>query len=58
MPTGTSLEQVKKVRKGFQGGIRNEVAGIILGVPQRASLFNPVAHVPSPTRSVPILILD
>ena len=31
---------------------------IIFGVPQHASVFSPVPHIPSPTSSVPIFNLD
>ena len=30
---GMSLELAKRVRKVFEGGLRGEVAGIVLGVP-------------------------
>ena len=30
---GMSLEQAKRARKGFEGGIRGEVAGLNLGAP-------------------------
>ena len=33
VPGGMSLERGKRARKGFEGGIREEVAGIVLGVP-------------------------
>ena len=52
---GMSLEQA---RKGFEGGLGGEVAEIVLGVPQHASLFSPIAAVPSPTSLVPIFSLD
>ena len=55
---GMALERVKRGRKGFKGAIVEEVAGIIHGVPQHASLFCPVADVASPTSSVPIFSLD
>ena len=51
---GGGLKRSKRARKGFDGGTEGEVMGIILGVPQHASLFSPVANVPSPTSSVPI----
>ena len=40
------------------GRYRGEVALIVLGVPQHASLFSPVGDVPSSTSSVPIFSLD
>ena len=55
---GISLARAKRARTGFEGGIGGGMAGIILGVPQHASLFSPVADVPSPTNSVPIFSLD
>ena len=53
-----SLEQAKQTRKGFEGGIMVEVAGMVSGVPQHASLCSPIADIPTPTSSVPILSLD
>ena len=41
-----------------KGGIGGKVVGTVPGVPQHASLFSPVADVPSPTNSVPIFSLD
>ena len=35
---GMSLERAKRERKDFEGGIGAEVAGLVLGVPQHASL--------------------
>ena len=43
-----SLERAKRVRKGFGSAIGEEVAGIVNGVPQHASLFSPIVDVPSP----------
>ena len=43
-----SVKRAKRTRKGFEGGKREEVAGINLGVPQHASLFSPVASIPPP----------
>ena len=40
----------KGPRKGFEGIIRGEVAGIVLSVPQ--------GYIPCPTSSVPIFSLD
>ena len=42
-----SLERAKQARKGFEGGIMVEVAGIMFGVPQHVSLYSPVADTPS-----------
>ena len=44
---GMSLERAVRARKGFEGGIMVEVAGIVFGVPQHASLLSPVADIPS-----------
>ena len=57
-PAGKSLEQSKRIRKGFEGGIRGKLTGIVLGAPQHASLFSLVAGIPSPNGSVPICRLD
>ena len=38
----------KRARKGYKGGIREKVAGVVFGVPQHASLLSPVANIPSP----------
>ena len=54
---GMSFKQAKRARKGFNGNVRGEVAGIVHGVPQHASLFSPVADIPSRTRWVSILVL-
>ena len=53
-----SLERAKRARKGFEGGMMVEVAGIVSGVPQHASLCGPLADILSPTSSVPIFSLD
>ena len=55
---GISLERARRARKGFEGDIMVEVAGIVSGVPQHASLCSPVADIPSPISSVPIFSLD
>ena len=52
---GMSLLRAKQARKGFEGGIRVELVGIVLGVHQHASLLSVVADIPS---SVPIFHLD
>ena len=49
---------LERARKGFEGGIREEVVRIVLGVPQHASLLSPEADIPSPTSPVPIFNLD
>ena len=51
---GMSLE---RARNGFKGEVGGEVAASVLGVPQHASLFSPVADIPSPTNLVPLLSL-
>ena len=53
-----SLERAKQTKKGFEGGVRGAVAGIVLAVPQHASLFSLVADIPCPTSSVKIFSLD
>ena len=58
---GTPLERAKRTRKDFKGRISllgGEVAGIVLGVPQHASLFSLAADILSPTTLVPIFSLD
>ena len=55
---GMPLKRAKQARKGVNGAIGEEEVGIMHGVPQHASLFNPIADVPSPTSSVPIFSLD
>ena len=49
MREGMSLERAST----SEGGIMVEVALIVYGDPQHASLFSPVADIPSPTSSVP-----
>ena len=53
-----SLEQAKRAKKGFEGSIMVALAGIVSFVLQHASLCSPVGDIPSPTSSVPIIILD
>ena len=53
-----SLKRAKSARKGFEGGIMVEVAGIASCVPRHASLCKPLANIPSPTSTVPIFSLD
>ena len=53
-----SLKRAKRGRKNFESGTIVEVAGIIFGVPQHASLCSPIADIPSPTGLVPIFSLD
>ena len=52
---GMSLERSEQ---GMEGGTRGEMAAIIFGVPQHASLLSFVADIPSPTSLVPIFSLD
>ena len=44
--------------KRFNGGRAGDVVGIVLGFPQRASLFSSVADTPFPTTLVPLLNVD
>ena len=37
---GMSLERAKQAKKSFEGGIKGEVAGIVLGVPHCASTIH------------------
>ena len=47
-----SLKRAKLARKGFEGSMRGEVAGIILGVPRHASLLAlQLISPPPPARS-------